>query len=202
MFGYAFVNFVDELKALRARRIFEGLVSESAVRMAVVHCHLWFAALQKSRKIPSGKHTKNYGISPFSQWVNQLFLWAIFNSYVSHYQGVTKTSKTFKNLRGLGLKGLKAPYELDKLDPGPAIAVRRRLHRMGSWDRQGLWGLLERYASGAASERITGPTFLQPINCYNLTYFDIFGHIWTHLDTWYTVICCVCIYYTYYYRCT
>ena len=65
MFGYAFVNFVDELKALRARRIFEGLVSESAVRMAVVHCHLWFAALQKSRKIPSGKHPKNYGNSPF-----------------------------------------------------------------------------------------------------------------------------------------
>ena len=25
--------------------------------------------------LPSGKHTQNYGTSPFYSWVNQLFLW-------------------------------------------------------------------------------------------------------------------------------
>ena len=29
------------------------------------------------RHLPSGKHTKNYGTSPFCSWVNQRFLWAM-----------------------------------------------------------------------------------------------------------------------------
>lgn len=40
MFGYAFVNFVDELKALRARQVFEGAAWHSQFLDAVNHCHL------------------------------------------------------------------------------------------------------------------------------------------------------------------
>ena len=40
--------------------------------------------------LPSGKHTKNYGNSPFSSWVNplfRLFLWPFSMSQtVRHYQ--------------------------------------------------------------------------------------------------------------------
>ena len=39
------------------------------------------------KPIPSGKHTKNYGQSPFYSWVNPLYL-AIFNSYVTNYHRV------------------------------------------------------------------------------------------------------------------
>ena len=37
--------------------------------------------------LPSGKHRKSYGKSPFFPWVNQLFLWAIFNGYVRLPEG-------------------------------------------------------------------------------------------------------------------
>ena len=40
-------------------------------------------------ELPSGKHTKNYGKSPFYSWVNQLFLSSCSIAmliYVSHYQ--------------------------------------------------------------------------------------------------------------------
>ena len=33
-------------------------------------------------ELPSGKRLHNYGKSHFYSWVNQLFLWAMFNSYV------------------------------------------------------------------------------------------------------------------------
>ena len=39
-------------------------------------------------EVPSGKHTKNYGKIHHFYDVNQLFLWAIFNSYVTNYQRV------------------------------------------------------------------------------------------------------------------
>ena len=38
--------------------------------------------------VPSGKLTKNYGKSLFYSWVNPLFLWAIFHSYVSLPEGM------------------------------------------------------------------------------------------------------------------
>ena len=41
-----------------------------------------------SYSIPSGKPTKHYGKSPSVRTVNPIFQWAIFNSYVSHYQKV------------------------------------------------------------------------------------------------------------------
>jgi hypothetical protein len=37
--------------------------------------------------VPSGKLSHNYGESPCYQWVNPLFLWAIFNSYVDITRG-------------------------------------------------------------------------------------------------------------------
>jgi hypothetical protein len=42
----------------------------------------------KMHYLPSGKHTKNYGTSPCYEWVNPLFLWAIFNSFLYVYQRV------------------------------------------------------------------------------------------------------------------
>ena len=44
--------------------------------------------LGQKGQLPSGKHTKSYGKSPSLSSVNQLFLWAIFNSYVTNYQRV------------------------------------------------------------------------------------------------------------------
>jgi len=38
--------------------------------------------------LPSGKHTKNYGKSPFLMGKSTISM-AIFNSYVSHYQRVS-----------------------------------------------------------------------------------------------------------------
>ena len=43
--------------------------------------------------VTSGKHTKNYGISPFYSWVYQLFIWAIFNSKLFVYQRVNGNIK-------------------------------------------------------------------------------------------------------------
>jgi len=43
-----------------------------------------------SFQIPSGKPTKNYGTSPFSSWVNPLFLYismVFFNSYFDITRG-------------------------------------------------------------------------------------------------------------------
>jgi len=40
-------------------------------------------------ELPSGKQPHNYRKSPCYQWVNPLFLWAIFNSKVLVYQRVT-----------------------------------------------------------------------------------------------------------------
>jgi hypothetical protein len=44
---------------------------------------------QKSWQIPSGKHTKSYGKSPFLMGKLTISM-AIFNSYVSHNQRVAK----------------------------------------------------------------------------------------------------------------
>ena len=39
-------------------------------------------------ELPSGKQPHNYGKIHHFSWENSLFLWPIFNSYVSHYQRV------------------------------------------------------------------------------------------------------------------
>jgi len=38
--------------------------------------------------LPSGNLLHSYGKSPFSSWVNPLFQWGMFNSYVTNYQRV------------------------------------------------------------------------------------------------------------------
>jgi hypothetical protein len=41
----------------------------------------------KKHKVPSGKHTKNYGKLPFLMGKSTISM-VMFNSYVSHYQRV------------------------------------------------------------------------------------------------------------------
>ena len=42
--------------------------------MGILIAKTWSTSLVL-KHVPSGKHTKNYGKSPFYSWVNQLFLW-------------------------------------------------------------------------------------------------------------------------------
>ena len=42
--------------------------------MGILIAQTWSTSLVL-KHVPSGKHTKNYGKSPFYSWVNQLFLW-------------------------------------------------------------------------------------------------------------------------------
>jgi hypothetical protein len=59
------------------------------------------------KPIPSGKHTKNYGQSPFYSWVNQLFLWP-FSIAMLVYQRVTGgESRIINHHRFVSSKHLK-----------------------------------------------------------------------------------------------
>ena len=131
MFGYAFVNFVDELKALRARQIFEGWhgCEDGSVSPSLAVCG--FAKVKKDK------------------------------------QHLDKSIEPMRRSQG---KQLSMRWTWDIPVPSAAIYCRR-LHRMGSWDWQGLWGLLERYASGAADV----PTTFQSIRMliYFATWFDM-----------------------------
>jgi len=53
---------------------------------------------QRSQEnVPSGKHTRNYGKSPFYSWVNQLFLWP-FSIAMFVYQRAMANDANYESL--------------------------------------------------------------------------------------------------------
>ena len=68
--------------------------------------------------IPSGKHTKNYGKSPFSTGKSTISI-AIFNSYVSHYQRVASIANCSNFPEGIVPILVAKPLEL--MHGGPLV---------------------------------------------------------------------------------
>ena len=81
LFTHIYITYIDDISYLTTLR-------ENATNMddwlVVWNITFIFPYIY----IPSGKHTKNYGKIHHFQLVNPLFLWAMFNSYVSLLEGV------------------------------------------------------------------------------------------------------------------